>query len=65
MRDTQEPSNIAIFYEGKIEEDSEVTLILSVAESFTIPAQYLQYGYRLYKEDYNLISTLDTTSCAL
>ena len=47
---------MAIFYEGVIATGtSEVTVTaMSVSADFTIPTNHLQYGYRLYKEDYNL-----------
>ena len=62
INDNEEPSNLAIFYEGAIAADSKVEVtVMSGTRVFEVPAEYLQWGYKLYNSGYPLIDTLDTT----
>ena len=56
---------MAIFYEGIISSDSFVTVTITPnGDPVFILEEYLQYGYKLYGEGYNLGSTLDTDCLA-
>ena len=60
VNDNEEPSNLAIFYEGEIGVESFVDVtVMSGTRDFIIPVQMLQWGYKLYKSEYNLVTTTD------
>ena len=59
--DRQEPSNIKLFYEGVITEETEVKVTVnSSGDSYGIDPLNLQWGYKLYGSGYNLISEPNT-----
>ena len=53
--DFEAPSNLALIYRGAIEEQSDVKVILMARDEDQIDAKGLQYGYKLYGPEYNLI----------
>ena len=65
MDDDEEPSNLALFWEGEVLEDTNVSVTVSSGGAqFMIPPQFLQWGYKLYGEGYNLISEVDDSCLA-
>ena len=58
-RDT--PSSLSLRYRGRVEVDSEVRVAVFLAEddlNVFIPAKGLQWGYKLYGPQYNLLEDL-------
>ena len=54
-----------LFYEGVVAADAMVEVkVLPGNRAFFVEEQVLKWGYRLYGEDYNLITDLETDFCA-
>ena len=63
--DREEPTNVALFYEGVLTMESEIEVkAMSGGRTFRVQPLNLQWGYKLYGEGYNLI-TETTTGCSI
>ena len=62
VNDDDEPTNVALFYEVLLTEESEIDVeVRSSSRTFFIEPQHLQWGYKLYGSGYNLITETSDT----
>ena len=56
--DNEEPTNVSLFWEGEVTagESVRITVQNGGGQFFDVAERNLQWGYRLYGEDYNLLA---------
>ena len=53
-------SNLKLKYRGRVEADSEVKVeYFVIGDGVFIPAQNLQWGYKVYGPEYNLLDSVN------
>lgn len=58
--DVSESANVALFYGGILPDEAQVkVLVESSDKDIFIEQKFLQWGYKLYGEGYNLIDELN------
>ena len=58
--DAESPSSLSLRYQGRIEMNSFVEVVISGAIGrFNIPAKALQWGYKIYGPEYNLLEDVN------
>ena len=63
--DNDSPTHFSLLYRGGITTACGVEVQITSNSAATVPAMGLQWGYRIYKKGYPLITSPDTTSCSL